>query len=165
MANLPAGHEAYLVDEAYGVARNLRRNPEYRFVAGANGVEKSLKLLAGRPEALQKHSSGIALVPKAFELSQNFPNPFAAKLQQSYTAIRYTLPKSANVTVEVYNMLGQKVRTLVAGQAQAADYYLATWDGRNETGKEVSSGVYVYRLLAESNGERFTATKKLLLVK
>jgi hypothetical protein len=165
MANLPAGHEAYLVDEAYGVARNLRRNPEYRFVAGANGVEKSLKLLVGKPEALQKHSNGIALVPKAFELSQNFPNPFAAKLQQSFTAIRYTLPQSASVTVEVYNMLGQKVRTLVAGQAQAADYYLATWDGRDEAGKEVSSGVYVYRLLAESNGERFTATKKLLLVK
>jgi hypothetical protein len=165
VANLPAGFEAYLVDEAYGVARNLRRNPEYRFVAGANGVEKALKLLAGKPEALQKYSSGIALVPKAFELSQNFPNPFAAKFQQSFTAIRYTLPKSANVTVEVYNMLGQKVRTLVAGQAQAADYYLATWDGRDEAGKEVSSGVYVYRLLAESNGERFTSTKKLLLVK
>ncbi|MCI0692175.1 choice-of-anchor D domain-containing protein [candidate division KSB1 bacterium] len=165
MANLPAGFEAYLVDEAYGVARNLRRNPEYRFVAGANGVEKALKLLVGKPEALQKYSNGIALVPQAFELSQNFPNPFAAKFQQSFTAIRYTLPKSANVTVEVYNMLGQKVRTLVAGQAQAADYYLATWDGRDEAGKEVSSGVYVYRLLAESNGERFSSTKKLLLVK
>lgn len=165
MANLPAGFEAYLVDEAYGVARNLRRNPEYRFVAGANGVEKALKLLVGKPEALEKYSNGIALVPKAFELSQNFPNPFAAKFQQSFTAIRYTLPKSANVTVEVYNMLGQKVRTLVAGQAQAADYYLATWDGRDEAGKEVSSGVYVYRLLAESNGERFSSTKKLLLVK
>jgi hypothetical protein len=165
VANLPAGFEAYLVDEAYGVARNLRRNPEYRFVAGANGVEKALRLLVGKPEALQKYSNGIALVPKAFELSQNFPNPFAAKFQQSFTAIRYTLPKSANVTVEVYNMLGQKVRTLVAGQAQAADYYLATWDGRDEAGKEVSSGVYVYRLLAESNGERFSSTKKLLLVK
>ncbi|MGH7453548.1 MAG: FlgD immunoglobulin-like domain containing protein, partial [bacterium] len=165
VANLPAEFEAYLVDEAYGVARNLRRNPEYRFVAGSNGVEKSLKLLVGNPEALQKYSNGIALVPQAFELSQNFPNPFAAKFQQSFTAIRYTLPKSANVTVEVYNMLGQKVRTLVAGQAQVADYYLATWDGRDEAGKEVSSGVYVYRLLAESDGERFSSTKKLLLVK
>jgi len=165
MGNLPGGFEAYLVDEAYGVARNLRRNPEYRFVAGAKGIEKSLKLLVGKPEALQKYSNGIALVPKAFELSQNFPNPFAAKFQQSFTAIRYTLPQSANVTVEVYNVLGQKVRTLVAGQAQAADYYLATWDGRDQAGKEVSSGVYVYRLLAESNGERFTSTKKLLLVK
>jgi hypothetical protein len=165
VAKLPAGYETYLVDEAYGVARNLRHNPVYRFVTGANGIEKSLKLLVGKPETLQKHSNGIALVPKAFELSQNFPNPFAAKYQQSFTAIRYTLPKSANVTVEVYNMLGQKVRTLVAGQVQAADYYMATWDGRDEAGKEVSSGVYVYRLLAESEGGRFTATRKLLLVK
>jgi hypothetical protein len=153
VAKLPAGYETYLVDEAYGVARNLRHNPVYRFVT------------VGKPETLQKHSNGIALVPKAFELSQNFPNPFAAKYQQSFTAIRYTLPKSANVTVEVYNMLGQKVRTLVAGQVQAADYYMATWDGRDEAGKEVSSGVYVYRLLAESEGGRFTATRKLLLVK
>jgi hypothetical protein len=62
-------------------------------------------------------------------------------------------------------MLGQKVRTLVNGQTQAADYYLAAWDGRDEFGKEVTSGVYVYRLLADSNGERFTSTKKLLFVK
>ncbi|MDZ7293008.1 MAG: choice-of-anchor D domain-containing protein [candidate division KSB1 bacterium] len=165
MANLPDEFEAYLIDEAYGIARNLRRNPAYRMITGTNGIEKSLKLLVGKTEALQKQTAGIALVPKVFELSQNFPNPFAAKYQQTFTAIRYALPQSATVTVEVYNMLGQKVRTLVDRQAQAADYYLATWDGRDELGKEVSSGVYLYRLLAESEGGKFAMTKKLILVK
>jgi hypothetical protein len=165
LASLPSGYEAYLIDDAYDMARNLNRNPSYRVVTGANGVEKSMKLLVGKPETLQKHSGGIALVPKAFELSQNFPNPFAAKQLQALTAIRYALPKSATVTVEVYNMLGQKVRTLVNRQFQDADYYMATWNGRDEVGKEVSSGVYVYRLLAESGSEKFAATKKLLLVK
>jgi len=165
LANLPNGFEAYLVDEAYGMARNLKHNPSYRLVASANGIEKSLQLLVGKPEALQKISGGIALVPQAFELAQNFPNPFAAKTASALTAIRYTLPKSATVTVEVYNMLGQKVRTLVNRQIQGADYYIATWNGRDEVGKEVSSGIYLYRILAEANGERFASTKKLLLVK
>jgi hypothetical protein len=165
LANLPNDYDAYLVDAAYGMARNLKRNPSYRIVTGAAAVDKSLKLLVGKPEALRKQTGGLALVPKAFELSQNFPNPFAAKPAQSFTAIRYALPKSAIVSVEVYNMLGQKVRTLVNRQMQAADYYLATWNGRDEAGKEVSSGIYVYRILAESEGERFASTKKLLLVK
>ncbi|MDZ7407549.1 MAG: choice-of-anchor D domain-containing protein [candidate division KSB1 bacterium] len=165
LANLPNDYDAYLVDQAYGMARNLKHNPSYRIVTAAAGVDKSLKLLVGKPEALRKQSNGLALVPKAFELSQNFPNPFAAKQAQAFTAIRYALPKSATVTVEVYNMLGQKVRTLVNRQIQAADYYLATWNGRDEAGKEVSSGIYLYRILAESEGERFTSTKKLLLVK
>ena len=165
LANLPNGYEAYLVDAAYGLARNLKRNPSYHIATSANGVEKSLQLLVGKPEALRKRTGGIALVPDAFELSQNFPNPFAARQAQAFTMIRYALPKPATVTVEVYNMLGQKVRTLVNRQIQEADYYMATWNGRDEVGKEVSSGVYVYRLLAESQGERFASTKKLLMVK
>jgi len=165
LANLPAGYEAYLVDAVYGMARNLKSNPSYRVVTTANGIEKSLKLLVGKPEALQKRTGGLVLVPNAFELAQNFPNPFATQQAQALTAIRYALPKPATVTVEVYNMLGQKVRTLINRQLQAADYYMATWNGRDEAGKEVSSGVYVYRLLAESGAEKFAATKKLMLVK
>jgi len=165
LANLPSGYEAYLVDAAYSMARNLKSNPSYRVVTTANGIEKSLQLLVGKPEALRKRTGGLALVPSAFELAQNFPNPFATQQAQALTAIRYALPKPATVTVEVYNMLGQKVRTLVNRQLQAADYYLANWNGRDEAGKEVSSGVYVYRLLAESGAEKFAATKKLMLVK
>lgn len=165
LANLPGGYEAYLLDAAYGMARNLKSNPSYRLVTTANGIEKSLRLLVGKPEALQKRTGGLALVPSAFELAQNFPNPFATQQAPALTAIRYALPQPATVTVEVYNMLGQKVRTLVSRQFQAADYYLATWNGRDEVGKEVSSGVYVYRMLAESGSEKFSATKKLMLVK
>ena len=165
LANLPNGYEAYLVDAAYGMARNLKSNPSYRVVTTANGIEKSLQLLVGKPEALKKRTGGLALVPSAFELAQNFPNPFATQQAQALTAIRYALPKPATVTVEVYNMLGQKVRTLVNRQFQSADYYMASWNGRDEVGKEVSSGVYVYRILAESGAEKFTATKKLMLVK
>jgi hypothetical protein len=168
VANLPAGYEAYLVDSRYGIARNLRRDQQYRIHTGDSGVERPLQLLVGKSEALQKHSTGIALVPKAFELSQNFPNPFRASAgsrASAVTEIRYALPKSAVVTLEVYNLLGQRVRTLVAQKAQAADYYLASWDGHDELGREIASGIYVYRLLAESEGGRFIATRKLMLVK
>jgi hypothetical protein len=168
LGTIAAEYEVYLVDEQYGVARNLRHNPHYQVRTGANGVKKSLKLMVGAAGTLGKLSGGISLTPKNFELSQNFPNPFsrgAAVHANPLTEIRYALPQTASVTVEVYNMLGQRVRTLVAGQKQAADYYLVTWDGHDEFGREVASGVYVYRLLAETGSEKFTATKKLLLVK
>jgi hypothetical protein len=116
MANLPAGYEAYLVDEAYGIARNLRRNPEYRFATGANGIEKSLKLLVGKSETLQKYSQSVALVPKAFALSQNFPNPFAVRQGQTFTAIRYALPKSATVTVECTTCSAKKCGHSLTGK-------------------------------------------------
>jgi hypothetical protein len=168
IANLPEGYEAYLIDPQYGMARNLRRDPQYRFHTTGTGAEKSLTLLVGKSEALQKQSTGIALVPQAFELAQNFPNPFrsgAESRSRAVTEIRYALPKSAVVTLEVYNLIGQRVRTLVAQRTQAADYYLVSWDGRDDFGKAVTSGVYIYRLLADSQGEKFTATRKLLVVR
>ncbi|MEL6821299.1 MAG: FlgD immunoglobulin-like domain containing protein, partial [Calditrichota bacterium] len=78
-------------------------------------------------------------IPTTFALSQNYPNPFNPS-----TSIRYQLPKSAEVSLVVYNTLGQKVHTLV-NQRQEIGVYEAKWDGRNENGVAVSSGIYIYR--------------------
>ncbi|MDZ7344935.1 MAG: hypothetical protein ONA90_10535, partial [candidate division KSB1 bacterium] len=109
VADLPDGYDAFLIDTRYGIARNLRRNPTYRLATGDSGIEKSLILVVGKSEALKKHNAGVALVPQAFELSQNFPNPFRAGVgahARVMTEIRYALPKAATVTLEVYNLLG-----------------------------------------------------------
>lgn len=95
------------------------------------------------------------LLPATFALEQNFPNPFNPS-----TAISYRLPTSGQVRLEVFNMLGQRVRRLV-DQFMEAGNYTATWDSRDETGERVSSGIYLYRMTA---GE-FTETRKMMLLK
>jgi len=87
-------------------------------------------------------SPGKAEVPQAYALHQNYPNPF-----NPATIIEYDLPQASLVHLEIYNVLGQKVATLVE-QPQAAGRYRVLWDGRDETGARAVSGIYVYRLRA-----------------
>ncbi|MFQ5639334.1 MAG: T9SS type A sorting domain-containing protein [bacterium] len=90
-----------------------------------------------------------------FRLAQNYPNPFNPS-----TTIEYELPAAASVVVTVYNILGEKVVTLV-NEFQNAGVQSVAWDGRNAAGRPVVSGVYLYKIRA---GE-FTASKKMTLTK
>jgi flagellar hook assembly protein FlgD len=94
-------------------------------------------------------------VPDGYQLKQNFSNPF-----NPTTTIEYSLPRRSRVTLQVYNMLGQKIRTLVDCEESAGSYTI-TWDGRNAAGEMVSTGVYLYRLQADD----FVESKKMLLLK
>jgi hypothetical protein len=95
------------------------------------------------------------VLPTQFSLSQNYPNPFNPK-----TTISYALPADAFVKLTVYNILGQKVKTLVDEQ-QTAGYKQVIWDGKSDGGQEVSSGIYFYQIQAGS----FTKTAKMSLLK
>ena len=88
-------------------------------------------------------------------LAQNYPNPFNPQ-----TTIAFSIAERANVRVAVYNVNGALVRTL-ANESRAAGAYELTWDGRDDGGRQVASGVYFYRLTAGS----FTQTKKMVLLK
>lgn len=79
-------------------------------------------------------------VPAAYALSQNYPNPFNPE-----TRISYALPKNTHVTIEIYNTLGQKVRTLVDADKAAGNYEIL-WDGHNDRGQVVGTGLYFYQL-------------------
>lgn len=156
MSDVPAGLEVYLIDEQLGSARNLRQNPSYSFRAVSDGGKKALRVVVGSRNYVETNSNDITLVPTAFDLAQNFPNPFNPE-----TMIRYSLPEAATVTLEIYNMLGQKVRTLVDHTQQAADFYTLSWNGRDDNGKALSSGMYLYRLTAGS----YVNTRKMVLMK
>ena len=93
--------------------------------------------------------------PQTFALHPNVPNPFNPE-----TTIRFELPHAAEVKLEVFDILGQKVRTLVASPLQAGTH-IAIWHGRNDAGAQVGNGVYLYRLQA---GE-FTQMRRMLLLK
>jgi ankyrin repeat protein len=93
--------------------------------------------------------------PKEFELSQNIPNPFNPETQ-----ITYTLPHDSRVKLVVYNVAGQKVKTLV-DEFETTGCKSVRWDGTDETAQKVSSGIYFYKLQAGN----FTETKKMILMK
>ncbi len=95
-------------------------------------------------------STEVEQMAEGFELSQNYPNPF-----NPTTNISYTVPQTSQVTIEVFNMLGQKVATLVDGVVSAGSH-TAVFDAANLT-----SGMYIYRMNAGS----FTQTQKMMLVK
>ena len=92
----------------------------------------------------------------ANSLSQNYPNPFNPQ-----TSITFTVKERSPVTVKVYNVAGQLVRTLVNDERAPGTAHTITWDGRNDAGMQVASGVYFYRLVAKN----FTQTKKMVLLK
>ena len=94
-------------------------------------------------------------IAKAFFLFPNYPNPFNPS-----TTVKFTLPRSAKVRLEIFNILGQRVRTLVDGKLPAGVRQVQ-WDGRNDAGSPVASGVYIYRLRAED----YVQSRKMLLLR
>ncbi|MCC6962701.1 MAG: S8 family serine peptidase [candidate division Zixibacteria bacterium] len=94
-------------------------------------------------------------LPHSFELSQNYPNPF-----NPTTTIKYFLPEVANVELVIVNVMGQTVRTLVNAM-QAPGEHSVMWDGRDQSGVAVASGIYLYKMRAGD----FTETRKMVLMK
>ncbi|MFC1729560.1 FlgD immunoglobulin-like domain containing protein, partial [candidate division KSB1 bacterium] len=99
--------------------------------------------------------SDVRPVPEKFHLSQNYPNPFNPE-----TKIRFQLPRNAHVSLKVYNILGQEVATLVNRDMESG-FHSLNWNGRNNAGVRVASGVYIYELRTAE----FSMAKKMLLIK
>jgi M6 family metalloprotease-like protein len=141
-------------------------------------MQKVLNWLRGSSDVFDGEEEFVSL-PKTIELHQNFPNPF-----NPVTSIRYSVGSGqrkaadggvvssevegqktmdnspSHLTLKIYNILGQKVRTLVDEPISAGNYEVI-WDGRDQNGKEVSSGIYFYQLKAKEYSE----TKKMILLK
>jgi hypothetical protein len=103
---------------------------------------------------------GDGQAPKEFALSQNYPNPF-----NPTTNIKYALPVDSRVTMDLYNVLGQRVRTLVNDNMQAG-YHAAEWDGTDNAGQRLASGMYLLQMSAKgTNGKSFNELRKLMMLK
>lgn len=94
-------------------------------------------------------------VPETFRIYQNFPNPF-----NPYTMIRYDIPKSTKVKIDIYDTRGNNIRTL-ANENKKAGSHFEKWDAKDEYGKEVANGAYFYTISAQGNSQ----TKKMLFIK
>ena len=153
---MPPEFEVWLVDEAVTIAQNLRENNRYIVAVADEEHPKRLKLVVGKSGFVSEKLAAIQAIPSTYELSQNFPNPF-----NPATTIRYGLPNAERVTLKVYDLLGEEVITLVDAEQKTAGYHVAIWDGRNQAGELVTSGLYIYQIHAG----HFNMTKKMALVK
>ncbi len=128
------------------------------FSASETAVLTALPYEANMSINLSVGESGIDLpegVPGFFALHQNYPNPF-----NPVTNIRFDIPELSFARMDIYNLLGQRVRTLFHGAIEPG-YHLAQWDGKNDMGEELPSGIYMYKLHAGT----YIAMEKLVLLK
>lgn len=131
-----AGQPVYIKDGSTGKLINKYLSEGDELIVSDNSITKIM---------IQKSE-----VPVQYDLSQNYPNPFNPS-----TTIKFGLPEKANVTLTIYNQLGQKVAVLLNGE-QDAGYHIVEWNAGN-----LVSGIYFYELKTE----KFRSVKKLLLMK
>ena len=150
--DVPEEFQVFLMDPTRGQAVDLREEASYAFTPS---VERSvLTLIVGTEEGVQ--SKLDELLPKEFALGQNFPNPF-----NPMTTIPVAVPQPAQVTLKIYSILGEEIRTVHQGVLSAGRHWL-TWDGKNDLGVRVASGVYLSRLTTETG---FSQSRKMILMK
>jgi hypothetical protein len=105
----------------------------------------------------------VILLPRSFDLKQNYPNPF-----NPHTTISFDIPnlgekgkeKTTTAQLNIYDIRGRLVRALYRGELESGRYQFS-WDGRNESGRSVPSGIYIYRLVAGD----WSSVKKMVLSK
>jgi hypothetical protein len=151
---VPGNFKIWLLDKDSRISLPVINNSASINMFGRN--EKSLKLIIGTDEFAKKVSENISLLPSEYVLFQNFPNPFNPE-----TNIYYTLKENSIVTLEIYDILGRKVKSLLIQQLQNGGLYNVKWDGTNYSGNRAASGIYIYTLKANN----FITSKKMTLLK
>jgi len=141
------------------------------FVGNVQGANNSLlsgywhKVVIETPTGEKNDEKPV--VPDVVELHQNCPNPFS-----SQTTIEYGLPNPGEVSIEIYNLMGQRIHLLLNSQVQGPGYMKVIWNGCNDQGIPVAPGVYLYSITVSNvtqgnhkNSMLFHLTKKMLVIK
>ena len=123
--------------------------------AGGNG-KSHFRIIIGTEDFAKINSENISLQPYEYALYQNYPNPFNPS-----TVITYQLKQKENVTLEIFDILGSRIKSLVNNVAENPGQHTVTWNGLNSNGEKVASGIYIYRLRAKD----FVSSKKMILLK
>ena len=164
LQQVPAHYDVKLIDGITSQQQDIRLNPTYTLTPAGAGQGWPLQLLIGESNYVEDQVESLDILPGKFELDQNYPNPF-----NPTTSIRYGISEEATVTLQVFNLLGQVVATLVDHELKDAGFHVANWDARYDDGSEAASGLYIYQLHVSSTGGTSAGsvllTKKMLLIK
>jgi len=114
--------------------------------------------ITGDPNSVEDETSGT--LPSEFALEQNYPNPFNPS-----TSIEFSVPVNSDVTIKIYNLLGEVVTTLV-NEVINAGHHIVVWNGNDESGNQVTSGIYFYEMKANgTDGRAYSQIMKMVLLK
>jgi len=149
---VPLQFEVYLIDQARGRYVSLREDSLYTFTPAAD-ISK-FTVLVGKSESIKEQLESIP--PKELSLGQNYPNPF-----NPLTAIPVSIPVITEIKLKIYDILGKEVKTLYAGSLTPGRHFFH-WNGRDERGNTLATGVYFYRL---STSTGMVLTHKMILLK
>jgi len=145
-------YEIYLLDKQ--IMKMYDMKLEEKIIINSNIAQREYMLLIGTHEFISEKMND--LLPVEYSLLQNYPNPFNPE-----TKIMFALPRQSQVSLEVYNVLGELVANLISNSILNAGYYEINFDGSS-----LGSGVYLYKLQTKSSGgSTFIDVKKMILVK
>lgn len=150
--NIPEELDAYLFDNTNLQHQDLSKNATYRFTPKTRVTDFSI--VVGEQEIIEEKLK--SLIPQSFALSSNYPNPF-----NSETAFRLDIPTSSDISFIIYDLLGKKVRTIYSGVLEPVRHWFK-WNGRDDLGRSLASGLYFYRLIVSGNVQ---FTGKMILIK
>ncbi len=150
--NIPGQWEAFLIDESGFRYQDLRKDITYQFTA-MNSISR-FNVLVGSADSVRQQIDSI--LPKEYSLGQNYPNPF-----NDQTIIPISTPDRIQMELSIYDALGKRIITLYSGTLEPGHHGFY-WNGRNEDGRHISSGIYFYRVNTDSD---FIAVGKMLLIK
>jgi photosystem II stability/assembly factor-like uncharacterized protein len=151
---IPINHQVILLPNDSNQPQYLNENPHYRYRNSVKGSVKQFRLIVGTQKYIAEQVTHHK--PTQFTLFQNYPNPF-----NTTTTIRYTIPIAGDVSLQIYNVLGEKVAILLDNVQKNAGFYSQIWNGTDSNGNEISSGLYFYQI----NTASFSETKKMIIIK
>jgi Leucine-rich repeat (LRR) protein len=150
--DIPAQYDVILFNMENKTSHSLMDNPVYSFTSPQ--MRGKFEVIIGEPEMVEEKIA--SMLPKTFTLEPNFPNPF-----NPTTVIPVEIPEESDVTIEIFNILGKRIKTLHKG-VLGAGRHLLTWDGSNLQGNTMPSGIYFCRLRSSTGA---TFTRKMILMK
>ncbi|RPH90244.1 MAG: T9SS C-terminal target domain-containing protein, partial [Calditrichaeota bacterium] len=138
---IPEEFHIYLIDQSNRIMQDIQEQPAYTFAPLAGEKPKTFQVLVGRAEFIYAQADAFNVIPENHELAQNFPNPF-----NPTTSIIIGIAQADYVTLTIYNLLGEKVKNLLNNEWKTAGFHSVVWDGQDDEGFRVSSGIYIYQL-------------------
>ena len=140
---VPDDFEVWLLDEGLETAHNLRESNRYTISRPSPDEAYAYQLIVGTSAFVESELDAAGALPDEYVLDGVFPNP-----SRGAVSVRYGLPETERVTLEVYNTLGQRVTTLMQDELREAGFHIEQWDGRQANGAPVASGTYFLRMRA-----------------
>lgn len=156
LESVPKNFQVMLICEHLNHIQDLRKGSQFIYNSTTANESYPFRVIVGEPDFVRENKLNVDFMPKDFKLIGNFPNPFNGS-----TTIRYELPDEDAITIYIYNVLGELIKTLEKDNKHAAGKYFIVWDGTNESGTPASSGVYFCKFVSSYQSRMF----KMVLIR